>query len=272
MGINMPARTVLFTSARKFDGKNHRFVRARTHTHIYFHIISQWSYLVKRKFSQEIYWMLFPLVLRYMQHPNKYIMFWKRNFHGCGCGRMSPERKCCLCKLGLHLWEVFLYEANLPTLHWVSSGIVKLPINCAISLKQQLYRSVQLSHSVLLWGLYKVFKSCSLDRHINSHVLFIRAGGCVCVWSCRHLESTLHLHFIHMDFQLTHTQRLEENVREREGNCHPRGSWGTSGASDGAKAPRRHSHIQIHTILIPETHCVSNQELIPGHHIVSTQI
>lgn len=27
MGINMPARTVLFTSARKFDGKNHRFVR-----------------------------------------------------------------------------------------------------------------------------------------------------------------------------------------------------------------------------------------------------
>ncbi|KAK7896501.1 hypothetical protein WMY93_021826 [Mugilogobius chulae] len=25
MGINMPARTVLFTSARKFDGKNHRF-------------------------------------------------------------------------------------------------------------------------------------------------------------------------------------------------------------------------------------------------------
>lgn len=28
MGINMPARTVLFTSARKFDGKNHRFVRA----------------------------------------------------------------------------------------------------------------------------------------------------------------------------------------------------------------------------------------------------
>lgn len=29
MGINMPARTVLFTSARKFDGKNHRFVRTR---------------------------------------------------------------------------------------------------------------------------------------------------------------------------------------------------------------------------------------------------
>ncbi|XP_049415779.1 exosome RNA helicase MTR4 [Epinephelus fuscoguttatus] len=26
MGINMPARTVLFTSARKFDGKNHRFI------------------------------------------------------------------------------------------------------------------------------------------------------------------------------------------------------------------------------------------------------
>lgn len=33
MGINMPARTVLFTSARKFDGKNHRFVSARTQTH-----------------------------------------------------------------------------------------------------------------------------------------------------------------------------------------------------------------------------------------------
>ncbi|KAF3701915.1 Superkiller viralicidic activity 2-like 2 [Channa argus] len=26
MGINMPARTVLFTNARKFDGKNHRFI------------------------------------------------------------------------------------------------------------------------------------------------------------------------------------------------------------------------------------------------------
>uniref|UniRef100_A0A3Q3MIR9 Exosome RNA helicase MTR4 n=1 Tax=Mastacembelus armatus TaxID=205130 RepID=A0A3Q3MIR9_9TELE len=26
MGINMPARTVLFTSARKYDGKNHRFI------------------------------------------------------------------------------------------------------------------------------------------------------------------------------------------------------------------------------------------------------
>ena len=26
MGINMPARTVLFTSARKFDGKEHRMV------------------------------------------------------------------------------------------------------------------------------------------------------------------------------------------------------------------------------------------------------
>lgn len=33
MGINMPARTVLFTSARKFDGKNHRFVRALAYTH-----------------------------------------------------------------------------------------------------------------------------------------------------------------------------------------------------------------------------------------------
>lgn len=30
MGINMPARTVLFTSARKFDGKSHRFVRTHT--------------------------------------------------------------------------------------------------------------------------------------------------------------------------------------------------------------------------------------------------
>lgn len=29
MGINMPARTVLFTSARKFDGKSHRFVRTQ---------------------------------------------------------------------------------------------------------------------------------------------------------------------------------------------------------------------------------------------------
>lgn len=36
MGINMPARTVLFTSARKFDGKNHRFVRDLTHTHSVF--------------------------------------------------------------------------------------------------------------------------------------------------------------------------------------------------------------------------------------------
>lgn len=26
MGLNMPARTVLFTSARKFDGKDYRFV------------------------------------------------------------------------------------------------------------------------------------------------------------------------------------------------------------------------------------------------------
>ena len=26
MGLNMPARTVLFTSARKFDGKNHRWL------------------------------------------------------------------------------------------------------------------------------------------------------------------------------------------------------------------------------------------------------
>lgn len=31
MGINMPARTVLFTSARKFDGKSHRFVRTRVY-------------------------------------------------------------------------------------------------------------------------------------------------------------------------------------------------------------------------------------------------
>lgn len=36
MGINMPARTVLFTSARKFDGKNHRFVRTLTHKVIIF--------------------------------------------------------------------------------------------------------------------------------------------------------------------------------------------------------------------------------------------
>lgn len=33
MGINMPARTVLFTSARKFDGKSHRFVRTRIYSH-----------------------------------------------------------------------------------------------------------------------------------------------------------------------------------------------------------------------------------------------
>lgn len=33
MGINMPARTVLFTSARKFDGKSHRFVRTDVYSH-----------------------------------------------------------------------------------------------------------------------------------------------------------------------------------------------------------------------------------------------
>ncbi|TSM12532.1 Superkiller viralicidic activity 2-like 2 [Bagarius yarrelli] len=32
MGINMPARTVLFTSARKFDGKDFRWVHTHTHT------------------------------------------------------------------------------------------------------------------------------------------------------------------------------------------------------------------------------------------------
>ena len=30
MGLNMPARTVLFTSARKFDGKDFRWVRIVT--------------------------------------------------------------------------------------------------------------------------------------------------------------------------------------------------------------------------------------------------
>lgn len=43
MGINMPARTVLFTSARKFDGKSHRFVR----THSYAHALS----LISRLFT-----------------------------------------------------------------------------------------------------------------------------------------------------------------------------------------------------------------------------
>lgn len=37
MGINMPARTVLFTSARKFDGKSHRFVRTHTFMHTHTH-------------------------------------------------------------------------------------------------------------------------------------------------------------------------------------------------------------------------------------------
>ena len=32
MGLNMPARTVLFTSARKFDGKDFRWVRIVTRT------------------------------------------------------------------------------------------------------------------------------------------------------------------------------------------------------------------------------------------------
>lgn len=45
MGINMPARTVLFTSARKFDGKNHRFVRALTHTQLSSH---DWSIVLSR--------------------------------------------------------------------------------------------------------------------------------------------------------------------------------------------------------------------------------
>lgn len=99
---------------------------------------------------------------------------------------------------------------------------MQLPINWAISLKQQLCPvcSVESSHSVLLWGLYKVFKSCSSHRHINSHVLFIRAGGCVCV-ELPSLRSTLHLHFIHTDFQLPHThkgyERGRASEREREG-------------------------------------------------------
>lgn len=62
------------------------------------------------------------------------------------------------------------------------------------------------------------------------------------------LRSTLHLHFIHTDFQLPHThkgyERGRASEREREkGNCPPRRSSGTSGGTDGAKAPRRHSHV-----------------------------
>lgn len=70
-------------------------------------------------------------------------------------------------------------------------------------------------YSVLLWGLYKVFKSCSLHCHINSHVLFIWAGGCVCVWSCRLLEAPFIL-TSYTWISSSHTQRLDENVREKE--------------------------------------------------------
>lgn len=96
--------------------------------------------------------------------------------------------------------------------------IVQLPINCAISLKQQFCPvcSVESSHSVLLWGLYKVFKSCSSQRHINSHVLFIRAGGCVCgaAVTSKHPSSSLHTHWFPAH---THAQRLCERERGREG-------------------------------------------------------
>jgi superfamily II RNA helicase len=36
MGINMPARTVLFTNARKYDGKDFRWVS----NHLYFTIMT----------------------------------------------------------------------------------------------------------------------------------------------------------------------------------------------------------------------------------------
>lgn len=75
--------------------------------------------------------------------------------------------------------------------------------------------SVESSHSVLLWGLYKVFKSCSSQRHINSHVLFIRAGGCVCgaAVTSKHPSSSFHTHWFPAH---THAQRLCERERERE--------------------------------------------------------
>lgn len=47
MGINMPARTVLFTSARKFDGKSHRFVRTHTFMHTHTHhsgLFTRWTF------------------------------------------------------------------------------------------------------------------------------------------------------------------------------------------------------------------------------------
>lgn len=36
MGLNMPARTVLFTNCRKFDGKQNRFVSIYLMTHLTF--------------------------------------------------------------------------------------------------------------------------------------------------------------------------------------------------------------------------------------------
>ena len=41
MGLNMPARTVAFTSARKFDGKEYRFVD----------ILDVWFFLTSKYFS-----------------------------------------------------------------------------------------------------------------------------------------------------------------------------------------------------------------------------
>jgi superfamily II RNA helicase len=36
MGLNMPARTVLFTAARKFDGKELRWVKKRLERLLFF--------------------------------------------------------------------------------------------------------------------------------------------------------------------------------------------------------------------------------------------
>lgn len=39
MGLNMPARTVLFTACRKFDGKERRFVSFNINLYIYSYYI-----------------------------------------------------------------------------------------------------------------------------------------------------------------------------------------------------------------------------------------
>ena len=65
MGLNMPARTVLFTSCRKFDGKDFRwvgniyiyiYIYTHTHTHTRTHIFCQQCYLKNNSHHKCFIW------------------------------------------------------------------------------------------------------------------------------------------------------------------------------------------------------------------------